>query len=222
MAPSSSASRKGKPATCHVNRPTSPAVGENDKGQGEGPDEVGCPCVVKVDPAQAVRPRQHADGQEHQKGRNPGAFGNLARKDAGHGKQANGEKHDLRWEIQHGCGHQHEYLIGNSQVATEIDGPGFFRPPDRIACPCGWRVPLLSIRTLPKRLVGEEKNCLEEVRMKKLHFAISSNAPRRHVWRKMLGATEVKVDVDSNAEFEQMFKDMWPKALRKLKQICEN
>jgi hypothetical protein len=35
------------------------------------------------------------------------------------------------------------------------------------------------------------------------------------------GSTEVVVDVDITAELEQMFNDIWPKALRRLKEICE-
>lgn len=35
------------------------------------------------------------------------------------------------------------------------------------------------------------------------------------------GITEVIVDMDSNEEMEEMFKDMWPKALHKLKEIVE-
>jgi hypothetical protein len=35
------------------------------------------------------------------------------------------------------------------------------------------------------------------------------------------GSTEVVVDADSNAEFEQVFSDLWPKALRRLRDICE-
>jgi len=36
------------------------------------------------------------------------------------------------------------------------------------------------------------------------------------------GKTEVLVDIDSSGgEFEEMFKDMWPKALQKLKEIAE-
>ena len=35
------------------------------------------------------------------------------------------------------------------------------------------------------------------------------------------GTTDVVVDLDTNAEFEKMFSDLWPKALRRLKGICE-
>lgn len=36
------------------------------------------------------------------------------------------------------------------------------------------------------------------------------------------GTTEVLVDMDSNEEYEEMFQDMWPKALQKLKKLAES
>ena len=35
------------------------------------------------------------------------------------------------------------------------------------------------------------------------------------------GVTEVVVDVDVNERYEKMFSDAWPKALQRLKEICE-
>ncbi len=35
------------------------------------------------------------------------------------------------------------------------------------------------------------------------------------------GVTEVIVEVDTADEYREMFEDMWPKALQKLKEICE-
>ncbi|WKZ71003.1 MAG: SRPBCC domain-containing protein [Melioribacteraceae bacterium] len=35
------------------------------------------------------------------------------------------------------------------------------------------------------------------------------------------GKTEVLVDMDSTEEYEEMFNDMWPKALNKLKELAE-
>lgn len=35
------------------------------------------------------------------------------------------------------------------------------------------------------------------------------------------GATEVVVDMDVEDEYAQMFEDMWPKALQKLKELAE-
>jgi hypothetical protein len=36
------------------------------------------------------------------------------------------------------------------------------------------------------------------------------------------GGTELRVDMDTNEEFEQMFTELWPKALLRLKQLCES
>lgn len=36
------------------------------------------------------------------------------------------------------------------------------------------------------------------------------------------GKTELVVDLDINEEFKEMFEGMWPKALQKLKELCEN
>ncbi len=35
------------------------------------------------------------------------------------------------------------------------------------------------------------------------------------------GKTEVLIDMDSNEEYEEMFQEMWPKALQKLKELAE-
>ncbi len=35
------------------------------------------------------------------------------------------------------------------------------------------------------------------------------------------GTTEVVVEIDSNDGFEKMFKEVWPKALQRLKEMCE-
>lgn len=35
------------------------------------------------------------------------------------------------------------------------------------------------------------------------------------------GQTEVLVDMDINEEYEEMFREMWPKALQKLKKLAE-
>lgn len=36
------------------------------------------------------------------------------------------------------------------------------------------------------------------------------------------GVTKVSVEMDSNEEYSEMFKGMWPKALQKLKELSEN
>ena len=35
------------------------------------------------------------------------------------------------------------------------------------------------------------------------------------------GKTDLVVDMDINAEYKEMFEGMWPKALQKLKELCE-
>lgn len=35
------------------------------------------------------------------------------------------------------------------------------------------------------------------------------------------GVTDVVVDLDTDEKFEAMFSDLWPKALRRLKEICQ-
>jgi hypothetical protein len=35
------------------------------------------------------------------------------------------------------------------------------------------------------------------------------------------GITEVSVDMDSNDEYEEMFRNTWPKALQRLKELAE-
>lgn len=34
-------------------------------------------------------------------------------------------------------------------------------------------------------------------------------------------STKLEIDLDSASEYKEMFEDMWPKALAKLKEICE-
>ncbi len=36
------------------------------------------------------------------------------------------------------------------------------------------------------------------------------------------GKTELVVDLDINEEYKEMFEGMWPKALKTLKELCEN
>ncbi len=47
-------------------------------------------------------------------------------------------------------------------------------------------------------------------------------AYENYTFTEKAGAAEVRVDLDSNEEFEKMFQDLWPKALSRLKQICES
>jgi len=57
-----------------------------------------------------------------------------------------------------------------------------------------------------------------------------TESPRAKAWTQALenytfseknGITEVKVDVDTPEEFEKIFKNMWPIALKKLKEVSE-
>jgi uncharacterized protein YndB with AHSA1/START domain len=47
-------------------------------------------------------------------------------------------------------------------------------------------------------------------------------AYENYTFTEKAGVTEVRVELDSNEEFEKMFEDLWPKALSRLKQICES
>jgi hypothetical protein len=51
-----------------------------------------------------------------------------------------------------------------------------------------------------------------------------AGAHENYTFREVNGSTEVLVDLDmeQESEFAEMFKDMWPKALQKLKNISEN
>ena len=49
-----------------------------------------------------------------------------------------------------------------------------------------------------------------------------AGAHENYTFKEKDGKTEVLVDMDSSGgEFEEMFKDMWPKALQKLKELAE-
>jgi uncharacterized protein YndB with AHSA1/START domain len=48
-----------------------------------------------------------------------------------------------------------------------------------------------------------------------------ASAYENYTLSEQAGATAVKVDLDTSEEFEKMFAEMWPKALGRLKQICE-
>ncbi|MDZ7291377.1 MAG: SRPBCC domain-containing protein [candidate division KSB1 bacterium] len=49
-----------------------------------------------------------------------------------------------------------------------------------------------------------------------------AGAHENYTFKEQNGKTEVLVEMDSpGGEFEEMFKDMWPKALQKLKELAE-
>ena len=48
-----------------------------------------------------------------------------------------------------------------------------------------------------------------------------AGALENYTFKEKDGKTEVLVDLDSNEEYAEMFNGMWPKALQKLKELCE-
>lgn len=48
-----------------------------------------------------------------------------------------------------------------------------------------------------------------------------AGALENYTFKEIGGKTEVLVDVDTNEEFTEMFRDIWPKALQKLKELAE-
>ncbi len=49
-----------------------------------------------------------------------------------------------------------------------------------------------------------------------------AGALENYTFKENNGTTEVLVDLDSNEEYAEMFEDMWPKALQKLKKLAES
>jgi len=49
-----------------------------------------------------------------------------------------------------------------------------------------------------------------------------AGALENYTFKSNNGNTVVEVDMDSNQEFKSYFMDTWPKALKKLKAICES
>lgn len=48
-----------------------------------------------------------------------------------------------------------------------------------------------------------------------------AGALENYTFKENNGTTEVLVDMDSNDEYKEMFEEMWPKALKKLKKLSE-
>jgi len=48
-----------------------------------------------------------------------------------------------------------------------------------------------------------------------------AGALENYTFKEKNGTTEVLVEMDSNDEYKEMFKEMWPKALKKLKELAE-
>jgi hypothetical protein len=47
------------------------------------------------------------------------------------------------------------------------------------------------------------------------------DALENYTFKETNGVTQVLVDTDTEEEYEEMFQDMWPKALQKLKELAE-
>jgi uncharacterized protein YndB with AHSA1/START domain len=62
--------------------------------------------------------------------------------------------------------------------------------------------------------IGEVDNGKEEIKE-------WAGALENYTFNEIDGKTEVLVDVDTNDEFKEMFQDIWPKALQKLKELAE-
>jgi L-rhamnose mutarotase len=65
-------------------------------------------------------------------------------------------------------------------------------------------------------LVNEGKEDTSSNEVKKWAGALEN-----YTFKEKNGSTEVLVDTDSNDEYKEMFSEMWPKALKKLKEISE-
>lgn len=48
-----------------------------------------------------------------------------------------------------------------------------------------------------------------------------AGAQENYTFSESNGVTELKVDIDTDEEYEAMFEEMWPRALKKLKALCE-
>ncbi len=48
-----------------------------------------------------------------------------------------------------------------------------------------------------------------------------AGAEENYILKETGGKTEVTVELDISKQYEEMFSDMFPKALQKLKEICE-
>jgi uncharacterized protein YndB with AHSA1/START domain len=67
--------------------------------------------------------------------------------------------------------------------------------------------------------LGEVRNGVEDTTSEKVQSW--AGATENYTLNESDGKTEVVVDMDINAEFAEMFKDIWPKALKNLKELAE-
>ena len=62
--------------------------------------------------------------------------------------------------------------------------------------------------------IGEVKNGKEEV-------TEWSGALENYTFKEIDGKTELLIEMDINEDYKELFQDIWPKALQKLKEIAE-
>lgn len=72
----------------------------------------------------------------------------------------------------------------------------------------------ISIETLG--FVSDGKEDMESEGAKAM-----AGAHENYTFRETGGTTEVSVDMDTSEEYKAMFEESWPKALEKLKALCE-
>ena len=73
----------------------------------------------------------------------------------------------------------------------------------------------ISIEHLGEVVDGVEDTTSDRVK-------VWAGALENYTFKDKNGKTELIVDMDINAEYKEMFEGMWPKALQKLKSLCEN
>jgi uncharacterized protein YndB with AHSA1/START domain len=74
-------------------------------------------------------------------------------------------------------------------------------------------------RYMSFRHLGEVKDGVEDTTSDKVKEW--AGATENYTLNEDGGKTEVVVDMDLNEEFAEMFKDIWPKALKNLKELAE-
>lgn len=98
----------------------------------------------------------------------------------------------------------------------------FFLAPDENGKPRGMvsrikenrKYEFISIEHLGMVNDGKEDTTSDEVK----NWA---GALENYTFKEKNGKTEVVVEMDSNENYSEMFNDMWPKALKKLKELAE-
>jgi uncharacterized protein YndB with AHSA1/START domain len=67
--------------------------------------------------------------------------------------------------------------------------------------------------------LGEIVNGVEDTTSKRAKSW--AGAHENYTFKEKDGVTELVVEIDMKDEYKEMFEEMWPKALEKLKEICE-